>query len=163
MDYHKFTNNPYTLSQETHLKLHQKYKIFQQITNEYSADYSKDISKKERDELSLNSISLTYGEIEFISFGEIFEIIKTQHGIINEGGIFYDLGSGSGKGIISAALLHGFNKCIGIEILKGLYDISINLKTNYDLMRISLVQENQDLWTTLPDLEFINGNIFDID
>ena len=32
-----------------------------------------------------------------------------------EGGIFYDLGSGIGKGVIAASLLHKFNICKGIE------------------------------------------------
>ena len=33
------------------------------------------------------------------------------------GGVFYDLGSGCGKGVIAAHLLHNFQKCHGIELV----------------------------------------------
>ena len=42
-----------------------------------------------------------------------------------DGTIFYDLGSGAGKGLIAAALSGiTFLKCIGIELLPGLCEIS---------------------------------------
>ena len=66
----------------------------------------------------------TYGELEFASFAETFYNIENNYGGIPEG-TFYDLGSGTGKGCLAAALLHpSFEECIGLELLGGLYDVS---------------------------------------
>ena len=46
----------------------------------------------------------------------IFEYAKNTFGI-NEEGIFYDFGSGSGKGIISALLCQNFKQYVAIEFL----------------------------------------------
>ena len=48
------------------------------------------------------------------------------------GGTFLDLGHGTGKGILSGALMHQFEKCWGIEILESLTGISLNLKSVYE-------------------------------
>jgi hypothetical protein len=37
------------------------------------------------------------------------------------GGIFYDLGSGTGKAVFAARFVCDFARCIGIEILDGLH------------------------------------------
>jgi Histone methylation protein DOT1 len=161
MDMHKYTQFPYQLTEESLLLIHRKQRIFKEITSEYPVSVSKEISAAERESLSLNSISLTYGELDFRSLGEIFETIKNVHGGIPNG-IFYDLGSGSGKGVLSAALLDNFHKCIGLEILRGLYEISQVIKTNYDTIRLNLIEEYKDIWNTLPDIEFVQGDMFDI-
>ena len=59
-----------------------------------------------------------YGEISFESFGSCLEKIRKRYGGLKEkGGRFYDLGSGSGKPVFAAALLHDFEKVIGIEVM----------------------------------------------
>lgn len=79
-------------------------------------------SKKERQTKNLSSQNLTYGEVEYASIAEIFEYIKEEHGVFSKpGGIFVDLGSGIGKGVIAGALIHEFEECIGIEILDDIY------------------------------------------
>ena len=50
----------------------------------------------------------------------------------NRGGIFYDLGSGTGKGVIGAAILHNFDVCYGIEYLEGLYSLSLDALNAYN-------------------------------
>lgn len=46
---------------------------------------------------------------------------------------FYDLGSGMGKPSVTAALTlpDYFEKCVGIELLEGLYNKSLELATAY--------------------------------
>ena len=67
----------------------------------------------------------TYGEIEFKSFAETFYNIENNYGGFPFGN-FYDLGSGTGKGCLAAALLNpSFDNCIGVELLEGLYNVSI--------------------------------------
>ena len=49
-------------------------------------------------------------------------------GCRESGGIFYDIGSGTGKPALAAALLHDFDQVNGIEILDGLYRISLEIQ-----------------------------------
>ena len=42
-------------------------------------------------------------------------------------GTFYDLGSGTGKCTIAAALTLKFNKIMGVELLDGLYYESVRM------------------------------------
>jgi len=81
--------------------------------------------------LKLNN--LTYGEVHYKSIAECFRFIRNKYNSFPEGqgGTFVDLGSGSGKGVLAAALMHNFDRCIGIEILEGLYKQSVDLKSVY--------------------------------
>lgn len=141
--------------------------IFQDIAKFYPVEAGKAISKKEREELSMKTTTLVYGEIGFDSFGAhilpltplyvylytylclflaaiVFEKIKRKYGkpyvgnsgpngfLQRPGGKFYDLGSGTGKPVIAAAILHNFDVCVGIEILEGLYSMSLDVKAAYD-------------------------------
>ena len=79
-------------------------------------------SKKERQTKNLSSQNLTYGEIEYSSIAEIFEFIKEEYNVFQSpGGIFTDLGSGIGKGVLTGALMHEFEEWVGIEVLDDLY------------------------------------------
>ena len=49
----------------------------------------------------------------------------------NEAGIFYDLGSGTGKAVIAMALCCPFKKLVGFELLKGLWDLSMRSRFAY--------------------------------
>ena len=51
----------------------------------------------------------------------------------NPGGIFMDLGHGTGKVILISPMMHQFDKCCGIELLKNLHIESTKLKDKYDL------------------------------
>jgi tRNA G46 methylase TrmB len=50
--------------------------------------------------------------------------LKTLYGFREVGGKFVDIGSGSGKAVFAAALLHKFDDCVGIEILEGLHNLA---------------------------------------
>jgi SAM-dependent methyltransferase len=63
--------------------------------------------------------SFVYGESHLPSLYEIFNEIKPQ-----PGEIFYDLGSGSGRLVLYAALSFPFAKSIGIELLDGLVNVA---------------------------------------
>jgi hypothetical protein len=125
----------------------EKKTLFDDIVQQFPLTLGKAVSKKEREELDLNSSTLVYGEITFETLGMIFEKIKkvygkpdkgfsgysSEFGFLQErGGIFYDLGSGTGKGVIGAAVLHNFDACYGIEILEGLYAVSLDAVNCYN-------------------------------
>lgn len=75
--------------------------------------------------------SLIYGEVGFHSFGLCLwgDLMK-----LKPGGVFYDLGSGTGRAVIAATYLHDFEKLVGIEILTGLTDAS------KEIQKVSSVQ-----------------------
>ena len=77
----------------------QKEILFNQIVAEHPCDIGKDLSKNEREQNGESSVrSLTYGEVEFITIYECFQSIEENYGGMPATGIFYDLGSGTGKG-----------------------------------------------------------------
>ena len=73
-------------------------------------------SRRERNEKGLKDIFLTYGEIEFKSFFQVFRWIQKTYkdkdpdcwhnAFNNPGGTFIDLGHGTGKGILAATFMH---------------------------------------------------------
>ena len=75
-----------------------------------------------------------YGECDFDLFTRVFLRLKHIHGALRDdhawreggggGGVFLDLGSGAGKVVLAAALLHAFDTSVGIECLRGLHNAS---------------------------------------
>ena len=65
-------------------------------------------------------MSLIYGEVKFEVLSEVF--LKSI--LLPPGGVFVDLGSGVGRAVFAAAMLHDFKKCVGIEILQSLFEES---------------------------------------
>jgi hypothetical protein len=61
-----------------------------------------------------------YGEIDFLSFYTILERVSPS-----SQDVFYDLGSGSGKAVLSATLFFNVKESFGIELLPPLYEQSI--------------------------------------
>jgi hypothetical protein len=118
--------------------------IFDSVMQSFPTTLGKAVSKKEREELNLRDPNLVYGEITFETLGVIFEKIRKVYGrpfqgasgpdgvLQKPGGTFYDLGSGTGKGVIGAAILHNFDVCYGIEYLEGLYSLSLDALNGYN-------------------------------
>lgn len=92
------------------------------------------LSAQARKKLNYHDKSHTYGEVTPDSFYKILSKVEPK-----EGEIFYDLGSGTGKAVVLASLLFEFSKCVGIEILKDLYDtaraISVRLESEIEAGR----------------------------
>ena len=134
-------------------------------------------SRRERNERGLKDINLTYGEIEFKSFFQVFKWIQKTYkdkdpdawhnAFNNPGGTFVDLGHGTGKGILSAAFMHQFERVWGIEILDSLQNISLNLKGVYDTyLTETEPSEYQQIFgwpvTSAPRFEVVLGDIFEL-
>jgi hypothetical protein len=78
-------------------------------------------------------ISLTYGEMVDIYPLQTLFLILSKKNLLPppEEGIFYDLGSGSGRIVFAADLLCPFRELIGIEILESLSEVANQVKENY--------------------------------
>lgn len=97
----------------------------------------------------------------FRSMAYIFEYLQHEYISDIKEGWFIDIGSGSGKGVIAAALLHPFAKCVGIEYLEKLHLMAISSKNLYDQYISSLIQKNPELFVgmQLPNtVDFVNND-----
>ena len=157
--------DPYLLSPEQRESLLRRNEIFQRLISEFPVSLGKEASRKEREERRFENISdstLTYGEVDFVSIGEVFFTVEHRFKCLPQNGIFYDLGSGTGKGVAAAALLGSFSACKGIELLEGLFNISTRIKSKYDEEFPAFQAQNQELWSTIPSLEFLNSDFFKV-
>lgn len=163
--------------------------VFDSLMQSFPVTVGKAVSKKEREELSLKDPNLVYGEITFETLGVILEKIKKIYGrpyqgssgalgfLQKRGGIFYDLGAGTGKAVIGAAVLHNFDVCYGIECLEGLYSLSLDALNAYNTRGKAKLSGreadtrkfsgylNESFWlmflnypTTCVDCQFIHGD-----
>jgi SAM-dependent methyltransferase len=106
------------------------------------------LSKQTRDEMNLTDEAFIYGEIDSQSLINLIEIAQPK-----QQEIFYDLGSGSGRSSIIAALCFDFAKVVGIEFLSSLYLLAQN--------QWSLVQAEHPSYAA--DLKFLCGDYFEMD
>ena len=95
----------------------------------------------------------------------MFYLIASRYGGLGSG-VFYDLGAvtctqGTGKGVIAAAVLHRFQQCKGIEILKSLHQISEEMRGKYEEVMPGAVREHPELFAS-TEVSFTLGSFFDI-
>lgn len=117
----------------------------------YKGINSKKMSQRERKRLGIDDDAFVYGEIEFLPF---FIMLDRARPIPGE--IFYDLGSGAGKAVFSAASFFDFKKARGIELLPGLYQ-----------MAHAQIEKARSLKSLDPkkiaSVDFINDNFLNFD
>ncbi len=127
----------------------------------YRAINGKKISKHWQRQQNNHEEEYIYGEIDFLSFAEL---LAKSHA--KPGDIFMDLGAGTGKAVIAAALLLPFQQCIGIELLTPLYESSQqNLQAlmalNYQHASIAFEQNNfLEIDLSRANILFINATAF---
>ncbi len=115
------------------------------------------LSKKELKRLSIKNDDFVYGEVDFLSFFTLLERCQPK-----TGEIFYDLGSGSGKAVFSAALFFNLGKAYGIELLHDLYNLS-----NEQIKKCrSLIKKNDKKYydtisKKVMKINFINRNFLE--
>lgn len=73
------------------------------------------LSYQERQKLT-DSAEYTYGEVNFLSFVDLLSLTKPDSNTV-----FYDLGSGSGKAVITCAMAYPVKKAVGVELFTPLY------------------------------------------
>lgn len=129
--------------------------LYDLLISDFPTKRGKASSTFERLSKNDRRMTLVYGEISFNSFAFTMEKIKNQYGGLSKpGGIFYDIGHGTGKPAMAAALCHDFDEVKGIEILNGLYDISLALKQAWNDVVTPLVPERK----ANTKITFIHGD-----
>jgi SAM-dependent methyltransferase len=94
-----------------------------------STTTAKHLSTAGREKVSeVNSGCLVYGEVDFTSLSKVF--LRSLD--LKDARVFYDVGSGSGRGVFAGALIHGFSKLKGIEIVPELYEASMQQLALYN-------------------------------
>jgi histone methylation protein DOT1 len=74
------------------------------------------LSHGERKRLGSEDRALVYGEIDPRAFGELLDRVG-----VAPGEVFWDVGSGTGKPVLLAAMLFPFARCLGVEVLAPLH------------------------------------------
>jgi len=147
---------------ETHeATLHNAYELYEKVCENHDIYVGKTISTRERDAKGLTASTLVYGEIMFEPFAIAFQKIKQLYGgLTKRGGVFVDVGSGTGKPVFGAALLHDFTQCKGVEILTGLHNASLELLERWKSDEIqALLSPTQ----RLIDISFVLGDARKLD
>jgi precorrin-6B methylase 2 len=113
-----------------------------------------EIAQREKKRIGKEDASVTYGEIVPQAFHEVLSAVSPR-----EGEVFYDLGSGTGKATILAALTFPFSRSVGIELLPGLGDAARQVLSQFDSeVRPTLGPEYQQ-----RQIEFIDGDFLQAD
>jgi hypothetical protein len=149
------------------------------IFKDFSIDVARNASNNSKNKDATSSINLVYGEVGFTSLSHILEFIfskdvwepsKSKNNLT-----FYDLGSGSGRGVFTTSLLHNFKVCRGIELLDGLFDVSssvlhkhVHSKESQPIIKDHPKFKNNYTSSSFygsrsPLIEFINGDLTKID
>lgn len=94
-----------------------------------------------------------YGEIEFLSFVALLGRCSP-----NQSTIFYDLGSGTGKAVLTMALVFHVKQSIGIELFPALHQAAVAQKN-----KLALVSKFQSRAKTIQFIQdnFLNQSISD--
>lgn len=137
----------------TEEELEERQRHYTEIFIEVTANVLKVASLNERKEAELTEDKgLTYGELDFPTLHLLLNKVTTDLGpFFPSKGVFLDLGSGAGKQCIATALLHPFQKIIGIETLQSLHD-----RANTALEQFKALQLPEEF--VRPEIEFIKGD-----
>lgn len=163
-----FENYPYEIDLETQEKFKKLEEYFTKFYYNELLEKAKKEAKEESENKKLQKENFIYGEVNFRAISYILLYLTHVHKL-DEKGYFYDLGSGTGRAVIGAALSTYFSKYIGIEYLDSLYNTSIIIKNKFEKDFENYYKDNKDILpkynngNNMPDIEFIHGDFLKID
>jgi hypothetical protein len=116
--------------------------------------YSVSHEAREKHNNSESVKDLLYGEVPFKT---LEEILKKANPV--ENGVFFDLGSGTGRIVIAMNLLSNFSKTVGVELLEILHQKACEVKKEFEnhvVPKIPNYDKNREI-------NFLNASILDVD
>lgn len=112
------------------------------------------VSRDARVSSGIDTEKLLYGELPFSSWKQIVEKANPK-----KDGVFFDLGSGTGRIVFASYLAFNFTKSIGVELLEGLHKKALEVNEEFEKnIRSKIANDLQD-----RKIEFYLKNIFDAD
>lgn len=133
-------------------------KILLELYAECDAEKAKAMSKEARAGMENAGANLVYAELDIASMHSILNLLKTGYGPLFVGqGVFVDLGSGVGKAAVAAALLHPFQKVVGIECLAPLNAVASDVQGKFAAAAATVLEEGK----TPPEVSFMTGDFVD--
>ena len=90
----------------------------------------------------------------------IYEYIKHFYAKSIGEGVFYDLGSGTGKAVLAMSLMHKFKRLVGIEYLENLFKLSQTVKQSYNNTINEKFENHRELLSLdrPNNIEFLQGD-----
>ena len=135
-------------------------KAYNRLIRDHPTILGKRASTAGRQRMDNKASTLVYGEILFRSFAVAFEKLRNKYGLLAEpGGVFYDIGAGTGKPALAAALLHDFEKVKGVELIDELWEASNELKEVWH----SKVAPRLPPAKRAIEVEFVRGDLTEVD
>lgn len=113
-----------------------------------------DVSNAARRKFTSDTSKFLYGELPFTTWQQIVE-----HANPKKDGVFFDLGSGTGRVVVASHLLYDFKKSIGVELLDGLHDKAMEVKENFE----KTIKPQVEKQVEGRELQFIKSDIFAVD
>jgi hypothetical protein len=119
--------------------------LYGQVCSHYEAKQSS-IDYRHQNQLGGKS-QFVCGEVEFDSFTEILNTLDLP----KNGGTFVDLGSATGRAVLTARLTQDFDTCIGLEVLPNLHELALSAERLYDVQLLPKLIH--------PNVEFVYGDL----
>jgi hypothetical protein len=119
---------------------------FFELTSHLHVDEIKELSDEIRERKEAQgeeTDSLVYGEISYSAMYELVKTLKSKGYLAGTEDLFLDLGSGVGKAVLMAALLHPFQRCVGFEVLPELHQMAEELLRKCQTECTSVLQSVQ--------------------
>ncbi|CAK4724266.1 unnamed protein product [Aphanomyces euteiches] len=132
------------------------------VAAECSTDQARSL-QLQFDSTSSWSASLLYGEVDFFGYASLLAKLNPQ-----PGQIIYDLGHGTGRAVLAAALLYPQLHVVGIELVDSLYDVSCAALAEFHRRTLpsqgKVTLHHGDLtqidWWTKSSIVFVNATAF---
>ena len=162
-------NYPYQIDLETQAKFKKLEEYFTKFYHTELLEKAKKEAKQESESKKLTKENFIYGEINFRAISYILLYLVNKHRLTDKNGYFYDMGSGTGRAVIGAALSAPFEKYIGIEYLDSLYNTSIVIKKKFEEDFPNYYKNNKEILPKynnekkIPNIELIHGDFLKID
>jgi SAM-dependent methyltransferase len=139
---------------------------FEDIYSQCSFSIASSASLMERKNKGISK-DLTYGELtDIYPLVTIFDILRNDYALLTEDCRdnlkFCDLGSGSGRPVIAAALIFPFSCVVGIELLEGLYELSMEALQKFRSMYETAGHRTHFFLGSITDLSVHNWTDSDI-
>lgn len=125
-------------------------KYVKQMNQAFEHENGYQISSRDINDMNKRNSATTYGEITEQGLNKMLK------GIRKKDKVFADLGSGTGRSVISAALNYNFSRCVGVEMSRDRFNMSKRILKN-------MKGGSKSVKNKLQKVRFINNDAREVD